>query len=342
MRTVTISGGGVAGLALGLALRRREVPVTVIEVGRYPRHRVCGEFISGRGGRVLEELGLGPAMTDAGATLAGDANFFAGGRSTGAWALPEAARCLSRWRLDALLAEAFTAAGGELRCGERYTDRFGEGTVRATGRRVQVAEEGWRWFGLKAHALGVRLAAGLEMHATTRGYVGLCAVEGSRVNVCGLFRARGAVSDLAVAWREWLSGDDGSELRARLNGADWDEASFCSVAGLALRPRDDGNEEVCVGDALTMIPPVTGNGMSLALESAMHAGEPLTTWARGAEPWSTVVRQVRERQRTAFARRLRWAGWLQRLMMQPALARYGVVVGHRWPALNRLLFRLTR
>jgi len=46
-RSVEVVGGGLAGLSLGLALRRRGVPVTVWEAGHYPRHRVCGEFITG-------------------------------------------------------------------------------------------------------------------------------------------------------------------------------------------------------------------------------------------------------------------------------------------------------
>ncbi|HZI32692.1 MAG TPA: NAD(P)-binding protein, partial [Candidatus Binatia bacterium] len=48
-KSITIVGGGLAGLTLGIGLRRRDVPVTILEAGEYPRHRVCGEFISGRG-----------------------------------------------------------------------------------------------------------------------------------------------------------------------------------------------------------------------------------------------------------------------------------------------------
>ena len=44
---IEIIGGGLAGLSLGLALRRGGVPVTLHEAGEYPRHRVCGEFITG-------------------------------------------------------------------------------------------------------------------------------------------------------------------------------------------------------------------------------------------------------------------------------------------------------
>ena len=45
--SIEIVGGGLAGLSLGVALRREGVPVTLFEAGDYPRHRVCGEFIAG-------------------------------------------------------------------------------------------------------------------------------------------------------------------------------------------------------------------------------------------------------------------------------------------------------
>ena len=55
---ITIVGGGLAGLTLGIGLRQRQIPVAVWEAGNYPRHRVCGEFISGRGQQTLERLRL--------------------------------------------------------------------------------------------------------------------------------------------------------------------------------------------------------------------------------------------------------------------------------------------
>jgi 2-polyprenyl-6-methoxyphenol hydroxylase-like FAD-dependent oxidoreductase len=45
---VTIVGGGLAGLTLGIALRQHNVPVQLHEAGHDPRHRVCGEFTSGQ------------------------------------------------------------------------------------------------------------------------------------------------------------------------------------------------------------------------------------------------------------------------------------------------------
>ena len=43
---VLISGGGIAGLVLANALQQEGLKVVVLEASEYPRHRVCGEFIS--------------------------------------------------------------------------------------------------------------------------------------------------------------------------------------------------------------------------------------------------------------------------------------------------------
>ena len=71
---ITIIGGGLAGLTLGIALRQRDVPVTLFEAGGYPRHRVCGEFICGNGIEVLRELGLHSKFLAAGAIEARSAS----------------------------------------------------------------------------------------------------------------------------------------------------------------------------------------------------------------------------------------------------------------------------
>jgi len=75
-KPITIAGGGLAGLTLGIGLRQRGVPVTLQEGGRYPRHRVCGEFISGRGQETLARFGLRDLLERAGAMGANTAAFF--------------------------------------------------------------------------------------------------------------------------------------------------------------------------------------------------------------------------------------------------------------------------
>ena len=344
MKPITIVGGGLAGLTLGIGLRQHGVPVTILEAGRYPRHRVCGEFISGQGLESLQRLGLRDKLIQAGALAARSVSFSTATASSPVQELPQPALCLSRHVLDKLLATEFCSGGGDLRAGERWRDNaFGEGVVRATGRRAQAVAEGWRLFGLKAHARNVPLRADLEMHLSPAGYIGLCRLSGDEVNVCGLFRSRTAVTDLPQNWPEWLRGAAGSPLRHLMAKAVFDRDSFCSIAGLSLRPRQAAAaDECCVGDAVTMIPPVTGNGMSMAFESAEMAVGPLAKYSREEITWDAARGQIARECDAAFARRLRWAGWLQQGLFRPSVQAILFFLAARNRSLWRGLFARTR
>ena len=345
MKPITIIGGGLAGLTLGVALRQREVPVTVFEAGRYPRHRVCGEFVRGRGREVLRRLGLEEKFLAAGARTATTTGFYSRrGRELRA-DLPEPALCLTRYAMDALLATEFTKLGGKLCVGVRRPEDLGEGMVRATGRRTKAEVKGWRWFGLKAHARGARLAADVEVHLLPHGYVGLCRVTDELVNVCGLFRSRAAVPDLAQRWQAWLRGE-GSEneaLHRRLEDAEFCFDTFCSVSGLCLRPELATRHDGCaVGDAITMIAPFTGNGMSMAFESAELATHPLSEYSAGKIPWENAKIAMAGSCDEAFSRRLKWSRLLQFLLLNGPAGDALISVGTRAPALWRILYLRTR
>lgn len=319
LKPITIVGGGLAGLTLGIGLRQRGIPTIVWEAGAYPRHRVCGEFISGNGPAVLRRLGLHGLFENAGAIHAETATFISGPNRSPVRKLSEPALCLSRYSMDALLAQEFQALGGELHSNTRRPDpQAEEGVVRASGRRAHPPENGWRWFGLKIHARNMNLTADLEMHVSKNNYVGVNRTSAGEVNVCGLFRARkGQTHESGF---EMLLGEAGSPLRERVVSAQFDHDSFCSVAGLSLKPQSAGaNTECCIGDALTMIPPVTGNGMSMAFESAEIAVEPLSRYSRDEANWAEAQRAIADRCDTVFADRLKWARRLQWLMFSPML-----------------------
>jgi flavin-dependent dehydrogenase len=317
--------------------------VAIDEAGHYPRHRVCGEFISGRGQASIARLGLHEVFDKAGAISAQTAAFFSAASSTPPRSLPSPAICLSRFAVDAALAGKFRELGGELNEGRRAPiESLAEGVVRAGGRRAQTEENGSRWFGLKIHARKVALTADLEMHFSPQGYVGLCRLADGEVNVCGLFR-RHAGENLPANSRELLRGLPGSPLRKRLAATEFDESSFCAVAGLSLRPqRAVERPEICVGDAITMIPPVTGNGMSMAFESAELAVAPLAAWSRGEISWSVARQEIARACDDQFSRRLRWAHWLQRLVLTPALQNPLTFLAARSDGFWRMAFERTR
>ena len=313
MKPITIIGGGLAGLTLGIGLRQRGVPTTILEAGRYPRHRVCGEFISGAGAQVLRSLGLDDLMRDH-ARPATDCAFFTPHRLLFRRPLPSQAISVSRFHLDAALAKRFRSLGGELREGERGREgNAGDGMVIAMGRRARPVEHGWRWFGLKIHARGVSLQADLEMHLARDSYVGVCQLADGEVNVCGLFRRRANEPGRGESMN-WLRGLPGSKLFQRLEQAEFDADSFCAVAGLSLRPQTIDPIACRIGDALTMIPPITGNGMSMAFESAQLALEPLATYALGSKQWAGATEEIAGALQQSFASRLRWAGLFHRVL----------------------------
>ncbi|HXT11246.1 MAG TPA: NAD(P)-binding protein [Candidatus Angelobacter sp.] len=318
-RTITIVGGGLAGLTLGIGLRRRNIPVTLWEAHGYPRHRVCGEFISGNGQEVLRRLDLLRLLESAGAIRVHSAAFISGASRSPTRPLPAPALGISRYLLDSTLARELQRLGGDLRINTRRHDNdFAEGIVRATGRRAQPTENGWRWFGLKVHATNVNLDADLEMHVFENNYVGVNRINGGEVNVCGLFRGR--AGETRESGFNLLRGKPGSRLHERLASARFDENSFCSVAGLSLKPQHAVDKtECCVGDAITMIPPVTGNGMSMAFESAELAIEPLERYSRGEMSWAEARDAIARACDAAFANRLAWAHRLQWLMFSPLL-----------------------
>lgn len=179
-RPVTIAGGGLAGLSLGIALLERGVGVTLHEAGSYPRHRVCGEFLSGVSDPVLRDLGISFALEDA-VTLETSCWF----DDHGAFReLPVRGRGISRHLLDHRLQQHFRELGGQLIINSRIQP--GEGVVWAAGRTRTPSS----WIGLKAHFTDLNISHDLEMHAGDACYVGLARIEAGAVNVCGLFRKR--------------------------------------------------------------------------------------------------------------------------------------------------------
>ena len=147
-----------------------------------------------------------------------------------------------------------------------------------------------RWIGLKCHVLGLDLQADLEMHLASNGYVGLAKVEQDKINVCGLFRLDSSLSGKGIQTLErYLRAGGLDLLAARIFAARVDAESFLGVAGFRLGRQRHADGIAPLGDAWAMIPPFTGNGMSMAFESAELAAEPLQEWQMGREMWSETL-----------------------------------------------------
>ena len=313
VRPIEIVGGGLAGLSLGLALRRAGVSASVIEAGDYPRHRVCGDFMTGLSASTVEALGLAPLLTDA--LLHRQVAWFHREQLICEQRLPAPALGLSRYALDARLANAFTAAGGELRRSTRAHDTTpAPGRVLAHGRIRSDSP----WLGLKLHVHGLHLTQDLELHLGQDAYVGLAKVETGAVNLCGLFRRRSLSApgpDLVTAY---LRAVGLPQLAQRVANATFEPASFTAVSALSYAPAPPAPNSIRLGDAGGLIPPFTGNGMAVAFQSAETALPHVLAYARGEVQWPVACTQTNLALQQRLRRRLSVARTLQPFLLSPA------------------------
>jgi menaquinone-9 beta-reductase len=81
---IVIAGAGPAGASLAIRLARLDFDVTLIERETFPRHKLCGEFISPECLSHFEDLGVAEEMLRAGGERITETRFYApGGHSFG-------------------------------------------------------------------------------------------------------------------------------------------------------------------------------------------------------------------------------------------------------------------
>jgi 2-polyprenyl-6-methoxyphenol hydroxylase-like FAD-dependent oxidoreductase len=310
MKEIEIVGGGLSGLSLGIALRAHGVPVLLREASSYPRHRVCGEFINGVTEETLDVLGILPVFHDALRHHA--TRWWMGNRRILEAKLPRPALGMSRWEMDERLRRVFQGAGGILRTNDRAQALPRDGLVWSAGRHLEKKSQ---LLGLKAHFEGVELDGFLEMHIGEGTYLGLTPItaDGSRVNVCGLFkrgpRTKG-VNPIVDALRQ--SGLPA--LADRIAVATMDPKSLTGISGFNLGSQGGRSELCTLGDAERMIPPFTGNGMSMAFESAECALPHLLHYSCGDGAWEETREGIRASLNERFQKRVQLALGLHRCL----------------------------
>lgn len=319
---IEIVGGGLAGLSLGLALRRTGVPVTIFEAADYPRHRVCGEFISGADHATIVRLGLEEILADASPHRS--ATYFYREQPLRSFPLPAIAWGISRHTLDTRVAAAFVAAGGHLRTNTRLPEAdTPPGRAFAVGRKRQ----GPFWVGLKVHVRHLALADDFESHLGDRAYVGLSRVETGEINLCGMFAHRAVAARGADMIPAYLAAAGMGALAERLRAAEIDPASFCVTAATLGDLRVAEPDRVRIGDACATIPAFTGNGLAMALQGAEVALPPLQAYASGHASWEEASRAIATAQRKRFRRRLLVARLVQPFFLE-----------RRWQSMLATLF----
>ncbi len=149
---VVVIGAGPAGSCAAAALAARGWRVMLVERDRFPRHKVCGEFLSPEAQDSLRTLELYDELAGSAPVPLVEARLTAANGVAMRLSLPAKAWGLSRYAMDAALAQAAVQRGATLRqeCTalglerEQQTDRT---VYTVTLRRRSVKEYGARAHG---------------------------------------------------------------------------------------------------------------------------------------------------------------------------------------------------
>ena len=300
---MVIRGGGLAGTAAAIAARRAGAPVTVIEKSSFPRHKVCGEFLSPEVLPILGELGLRQAFLALQPALMRRAVLNFGGREK-RFSLPEPAYGLSRFALDALLADHARALGAEfVRECETKPD------IIATGRAALPSgggPKGRRLFGFKAHFAGEPNDA-VELYFFPGGYVGVNPAENGITNVCGLC-SEATLRQLDFSVDALIARVPALASRVAALKRQWD---WLFVGPLVFENRLNSSVDAFyAGDAVSFVDPFTGSGMLAALYSGLLAGRHCAA-GRTPQEYHLAVRGALKRPFAvaSFLRKAIWSGW---------------------------------
>lgn len=336
-----IVGAGPAGTLAAVLLARAGRSVLLVDKKTFPRYKVCGCCLSGRGLEVLRRAGLDSHIQRL-APDELDQIRLASGRSRAALKLVRSV-AVSRAALDSTLAAAASEAGAEfldattaqpirsdhdcqrveLRLGDDAVEIEASILIAADGLAghtgdgagaVSIRQHSWMGLGATAPASDFYARGAIHMACTGRGYVGLVRVEDGRLNIAAAVdpsRVKehgpgGAVAGILESCRLDPAGAAALEWR----GAPLLTRKRASVAGHRL---------FCLGDSAGYVEPFTGEGMSWALAGAA-ALAPIASrpWSpASAEEWERVFREL-------IAARWRTCTQLTRLLRRPFVTRMAI------------------
>jgi menaquinone-9 beta-reductase len=292
MRAVRVVGGGPAGVMAALAAMREGAPVRIFEKSAFPRHKVCGEFLSPAILPLLRRACCGAAFLALRPAVLRSMRLHFGTRVI-RHPLPESAYGLSRYELDRLLLEHAASVGAEV-VREHWSAAAQEDTVILAGGRKSIGPTGYRLFGFKAHFSGP-VNDDVELYFFQDYYVGVSAIENGVANVCGLAPERTLrsfgfhPSDLLQRYPP-LS----ERLRPLTRTMDWLVTGPLVFSEWLRQPADQAVYRA--GDSLGFIDPFTGSGILNAMLTGELAG---VAAARGTSAVS-YVRDCRRLLRRVF------------------------------------------
>jgi flavin-dependent dehydrogenase len=306
---IAIIGGGLAGLSAAILLSRKAYKVLVLEKESYPKHKVCGEYISMESRPFLESLGISVADLKLPVVDMLQVTDTKGNEVIAR--LPQGGFGISRYMLDAALAEIAVKAGTTLVTKTRADDVqqqddyftittrdqvYNAKVVCGTwGKRSNIDVKWQRSFLKEGHnALNNYIAIKYHikypwpqkyvgLHNFSNGYCGISYIEDGKCCLCYLTTAANLQmcgNDIKILERDVIKKNPW--LDQIFSNAEFLYQSPLAISQISFQKKEIVRDHVLLmGDAAGMITPLCGNGMSMAMHAAKLAAEAADNFLQG-------------------------------------------------------------
>ena len=291
---VIIVGGGLAGLTSAIHLSTRKKRVLLIEKNEYPKHKVCGEYISNEVLPYLNSLGINPI--NEGAKQITKVHISTTKSNLIKGELPLGGFGMSRYFLDNLLVKKAHLNGVQILKDTVDSIHFKKDsftittkssgvfqskiTIGAFGKRSSLDQKMKRKFiqkkspylAVKIHVKGVFPENLVALHNFKGGYCGVSKVEDNAINVCYITEYRSFKKHKNITDFQEQVVFKNKHLRKIFKETSPVFEKPLTISQVSFQTKNPVEDHIIMcGDTAGMIHPLCGNGMGMAISSAQLA-----------------------------------------------------------------------
>jgi len=362
---VIIIGGGLAGLTSAIDLAQNNFRVLLIEKNSYPKHKVCGEYVSNEVLPYLEALGFNPF--EFGAKRITNFELTTHNNKTIQAELPLGGFGISRYQMDfqlyqlALRQEVSVLEDTVVdvvfkndvfqvhtKSGQRFTSKI---TMGAFGKRSNLDLTFQRAFitkkspylGVKIHMSGNFPENKVALHNFQGGYCGVSKVENDHINLCYItnYEAFKRYKDIDAFQNEVIFKNLALKELFQNSNIEFDKPLTISQISFETKNPIENHMIMC-GDSAGMIHPLCGNGMAMAIRSAQLASGLIIDYLQNKiDTRVALERKYAKVWKKTFSLRLKVGHSIAYLFRQDWLAPKLLVVLRKVPFLIPLIIKMT-
>lgn len=361
---IIIIGGGLAGLSAACSLSQKGRQVLLLEKSDYPRHKVCGEYVSREVLPFLSSMGFNPF--EIGAVEISEFSLFDEKGNRVDSALPLGGFGLSRYAFDHGLYKLALNSGCEVRkervtnilsnkgqfevqtrSGRHFTAKV---VLGAFGKRSNLDKSLDRPFmnkkapylAAKYHVRGEFPAERVGLYHFDGGYCGVSMVENGELNICYIvdyerFKKHGD-----------LEGFENTVLRQHpslgpiLRNSTMSFDRQLAISQISFENKSRAERDILMmGDTAGMIHPLCGNGMAMAIASAQMASDLVDQYLAGKIDRNELTANYGKQWHSKFGNRMQASRFFNYLFDRPRLFSGGLQMLRNVPALLPPLIRLS-